>query len=183
MNNTENHFIKELDNSNEPRKNNSINKKIFGLVRDNVDQVRNVENPTVLSPKNKKRKKEGNFNTGRWQPEEHRRFIEALLKFGNEWKRVYRYVATRSRTQVRSHAQKFLAKMGKSYIGHLDVDQACNSLRSLKLSPLDDEQILNSIKVLYKLNSQKEKTESCINQPQKTNTTVVIVDDVLTYIP
>ena len=48
---------------------------------------------------------------GRWTKEEHSRFIEAIIKYGNDWKKVQRYVATRTSTQARSHAQKFLMKL------------------------------------------------------------------------
>lgn len=48
---------------------------------------------------------------GRWTKEEHTRFIEAIIKYGNDWKKVQRYVATRTSTQARSHAQKFLMKL------------------------------------------------------------------------
>jgi len=30
---------------------------------------------------------ETKFNTGRWHQDEHERFIEAILKYGNEWKK------------------------------------------------------------------------------------------------
>jgi len=60
--------------------------------------------------------KEGSYNCGRWQPDEHQRFVEAILKFGNEWKQVQKYVKTRSSSQARSHAQKFFYKLKKKLI-------------------------------------------------------------------
>ena len=66
----------------------------------------------------KKREHEIDFHNGRWTKEEHIRFVEAILKFGNEWKEVQDYVKTRSSTQARSHAQKYkkylIALIGKS---------------------------------------------------------------------
>jgi SHAQKYF class myb-like DNA-binding protein len=56
------------------------------------------------------------FNNGRWNEEEHRKFIEAILLYGNEWKRVQQYIKTRSSTQARSHAQKFFIRL-KSKLG------------------------------------------------------------------
>ena len=50
---------------------------------------------------------------GRWTRDEHYRFLEALKHFGKEWKYVQQHVSTRSSTQVRSHAQKFFAKLEK----------------------------------------------------------------------
>lgn len=48
---------------------------------------------------------------GRWSAEEHNRFIEAIIKYGNDWRKVQRHVSTRTSTQARSHAQKFLMKL------------------------------------------------------------------------
>ncbi len=53
-------------------------------------------------------------SNGRWTKEEHNRFIEAIIKFGNDWKKVQKYVSTRTSTQARSHAQKFLLKLRNS---------------------------------------------------------------------
>ena len=50
---------------------------------------------------------------GRWTGDEHYRFLEALKHYGKEWKHVQQHVSTRSSTQVRSHAQKFFAKLDK----------------------------------------------------------------------
>ena len=51
------------------------------------------------------------LNNGRWNKEEQNRFAEAVLKFGNDWKKIQNYVFSRNITQVRSHAQKFLLKL------------------------------------------------------------------------
>jgi SHAQKYF class myb-like DNA-binding protein len=53
------------------------------------------------------------INTGRWTQDEHERFIEAILKYGNEWKKVERMVKTRTAIQSRSHAQKFFLRLKK----------------------------------------------------------------------
>lgn len=39
--------------------------------------------------------------------------MEALEKYGRDWKNVQKYVGTRSTTQTRSHAQKHFAKIDK----------------------------------------------------------------------
>ena len=53
------------------------------------------------------------YNTGRWNEEEHEKFIDGILEYGNEWKSVQRIVKTRSSTQARSHAQKFVLSIKK----------------------------------------------------------------------
>ena len=55
-------------------------------------------------------------NTGRWSQDENRKFIEALFIYGNEWKKVQKYIQTRTSTQSRSHAQKFFIYFRKKYI-------------------------------------------------------------------
>lgn len=80
----------------------------------------------------KRLSKEGNFNCGRWQPEEHQKFIEAIMKYGNEWKMVQKHVGSRSSTQARSHAQKFFVKMKSlTNLTEFDVDLSGNSIQNL----------------------------------------------------
>ena len=55
-----------------------------------------------------------NFNNGRWTEEEHKKFLEGILEYGNEWKKVQKIIKTRSSTQARSHAQKFFLKIKKN---------------------------------------------------------------------
>ncbi len=53
------------------------------------------------------------FHTGRWTEEEHKKFIEGILEYGNEWKKVQQIIKTRSSTQARSHAQNFFLRVKK----------------------------------------------------------------------
>ena len=52
---------------------------------------------------------------GRWTNEEHIRFLKGCLLYGNNWKKVENYVKSRTSSQIRSHAQKFLIKLNKKY--------------------------------------------------------------------
>ena len=54
------------------------------------------------------------YNTGRWSEEEHHKFLEGILEYGNEWKKVQNLIGTRSSTQARSHAQKFFLRIKKA---------------------------------------------------------------------
>lgn len=53
------------------------------------------------------------FNNGRWSDEEHFKFIEGIIEFGNDWKKVQKVIKTRSISQARSHAQKFFCQIKK----------------------------------------------------------------------
>lgn len=61
--------------------------------------------------------RDGNVNHsirgGRWSADEHERFLEGFRIHGHKWKRVQQVVQTRSVTQVRTHAQKYLLKVAK----------------------------------------------------------------------
>ena len=138
-------------------------KVIFGLIREAVKgempKMKSKEGAKMKQCLTKRRKKEGVFNTGRWSGDEHQRFIEALLKYGNEWKSVQRHVGTRSSTQARSHAQKFFVKIGKTEISNLQLDFENNSLRSLNIlaNNLDANELSNAIKVLNKIATDKKR--------------------------
>lgn len=58
-----------------------------------------------------KKTKKDKSHEGRWTAAEHRRLLEALGKFGNQWKKVCEYIGTRNPCQARSHAQKHFAKI------------------------------------------------------------------------
>ena len=55
------------------------------------------------------------YLNGRWTYEEHIRFLKGCLLYGNNWKKVENYVKSRTSSQIRSHAQKFLIKLNKKY--------------------------------------------------------------------
>ena len=56
---------------------------------------------------------EGQEATGRWTEEEHELFLEALKKYGKEWKKIAGAVQTRTIVQTRTHAQ-YLHREGQS---------------------------------------------------------------------
>ena len=90
-----------------------------------------------------------NSSNGRWSQEEHDKFIEGIIKFGNDWKKVQKYVSTRSSTQARSHAQKFLLKLkNNKYLKKYNIDISLSwskLIQSLKNS-FNDEILLQILK-------------------------------------
>ena len=68
-----------------------------------------------------------NSNGGRWNKDEQYRFAEAVLLYGNEWKKIQSHVFSRNLTQVRSHAQKFLMKLKETnFYKNLNLDLNLN---------------------------------------------------------
>lgn len=53
----------------------------------------------------------------RWSEDEHEKFLEAIDRFGRNWKEIVSFVGTRSVSQVRSHAQKHFIRLEKKGLG------------------------------------------------------------------
>ena len=49
-------------------------------------------------------KKQPQAKTGRWMPDEHDRFLQAMRIYGKDWDAIEEYVGTRDSTHCRSHA-------------------------------------------------------------------------------
>lgn len=77
--------------------------------------------------------KNSKYSSGRWNLDEHKKFIEAIIKFGNDWKKVQKHIGTRSSSQARSHAQKFFIKLkqdqSKSKISNM-IDYSNSSIKA-----------------------------------------------------
>ncbi len=115
-------------------------------------------------------KNEDNYsgNNGRWAKNEHLRFLAGCLKYGNNWKKVETYVKTRTSTQIRSHAQKYLKKLEKKYFSK-------GSTQNTNLSPNDSytEEITNNNNLLKNKenqnNNEDKKKENSNNQETNNN--------------
>ena len=105
---------------------------------------------TLLQKKRLIDEETGN-SIGRWNKDEHKKFIEAIIKFGNNWKDVQKYIDTRTSTQARSHAQKYFEKMRKNR----------NYLKFFKPLNIDnsDNFTNRTITQLHKLYGNKSKNE------------------------
>ena len=52
-------------------------------------------------------------NEGRWSYYENIKFIKAFVNFGKNYKLIQKYICSRNKKQIRSHAQKFFKKFKK----------------------------------------------------------------------
>ena len=130
-------FIKS---NNSKHKNKNENKCLFNTNNNinnndnNNNNNNNFINTTINNNINKKSKRKSNSNikysSGRWKEDEHKRFVEAIIKFGNDWKQVQKYVKTRSSTQARSHAQKFFIKLKKAKNLDFNLDLSNSSIKN-----------------------------------------------------
>jgi hypothetical protein len=117
---------------------------------DSNAEKKSLKKNKEMKLKHRRLNREGNFNCGRWQPEEHERFIEAIMKYGNEWKSVQKHVGSRSSTQARSHAQKFFVKMKKANLLDINLDLSKNSIKTLHeiANSMNSDEYVNAIKAL-----------------------------------
>ena len=108
-----------------------------------------------------------NYSSGRWKSDEHQRFIDAIIRYGNNWRQVQKCVGTRTSTQTRSHAQKFFEKLKRSKIFKREkYDFSKNSLKILHdiMKNLPDKEFNQVLKALHSLsydrNHNNEKDEN-----------------------
>ena len=98
-----------------------------------IREIKTKSRKTILSSSSNiaSNSKEHNYEIGRWKLDEHKRFVEAIIKYGNDWKQVQKCVRTRSSTQARSHAQKFFIKIKKAKLLPFELDLSRNSIKML----------------------------------------------------
>lgn len=104
----------------------------------------------VKEMKNKNNNKFVNIvlKEGRWNNDEHLKFLEAIYNYNNNWKEVQKYIGTRTPNQVRSHAQKFILKLRTFKDPSLGVDFTEENFKNLK-------EIINKIKEIEENNQKK----------------------------
>ena len=146
--------IQEIKNIQNSTNNNQQNINILNI---------NQNNSTSLSSQEEEiNQKNEIFNNGRWTDEEHKKFIEGILEYGNEWKKVQKIIKTRSSTQARSHAQKFFLRIKKS-LGDINYDNNSNVDNNDMIRYIIETLSSDKNKENILTNEQKEKLINVIN--------------------
>ena len=122
----------------------------------------------------------GDSNNGRWGKEEQSLFAEAVLKYGNDWKKIQSHVSSRNITQVRSHAQKFLMKLKESEFlkdkgleKNLSWTKVMNFL-SMKLTHDELKNVLYSVEQTGLKKNNGRKAYKNLKKIKKNNTNMEI---------
>jgi SHAQKYF class myb-like DNA-binding protein len=153
---------KNQDSKNEAliENNNNLNNQLLSYENStNINMVddenmKNISNSnTPIKKQKSSNSKNSKYSSGRWEVDEHKKFIEAIIKYGNDWKEVQKYIGTRSSSQARSHAQKFFIKLkqeqGKSKISN-EIDYSNSSIKNFhdalqSLSPEKKQKIIKEL--------------------------------------
>ena len=148
--------IQKTESSNNTNNINSVN----NFNEENINELNNAN--LLNSNINNSLDNENNsqFHSGRWTEEEHQKFIDGILQYGNEWKKVQQIIRTRSSTQARSHAQKFflrVKKLIKNNGGNFNINEKD------KISENIIDNIIPNKKGETLTKSQKEKLLSAIS--------------------
>ena len=120
------------------------NKISIQIIESQINETNDSEN----------KQKDSNYNTGRWTEEEHKKFVEGILKYGNEWKKVQNVIKTRSSTQARSHAQKFFLRIKKDLNSYSQIN------KNISINSDENENDDNfSIKYFFEILNENEQNE------------------------
>ena len=122
--------------------------------------ITNSNNQIIQNNKKNEIKKSSN---GRWSKEEHNKFIEGIIKYGNDWKKIQKYIPSRTNTQARSHAQKFLMKLKNTdYFKNNNIDHNLSWSKTIQLikNSLSEDDfgfVLKNASNCNKYNEKKKK--------------------------
>ena len=110
---------------------------------------------------------------GRWVKEEHDKFLQGLKLYGKDWKNIQTLVETRTAAQVRSHAQKYFAKIQTSNIeespskSYIDTQTSSSANTPCKIK--DKEEVHNVFNIIHKekkrkFNNDKEDSTEVLSE-------------------
>ena len=101
-----------------------LGKKIIRFEIRKKDDYSKIIQPTQIIEKK--------LNIGRWSYDEQIKFIDALSKYGTNWKQINKVINTRSLPQIRSHAQKFFNRLKLCKNEELGIDFTKNEIKNIK---------------------------------------------------
>lgn len=152
----------------------NINKIIIKENEKNVFSIKDIlTNIKTFNKNNHKEKIEikAFLNEGRWSNEEHIKFIEALVKYGKNWKNIKKYIGTRTTTQARSHAQKFLLKLKMFKDDNSPFDFNSNNIKNLSnvIEEIKRKKNNNEDEEQYLINTLINLSETITRENQEFN--------------
>ena len=105
----------KTESFNENRCNNYLGRKRKLAFKDKMHLFKTQR---IITPNNINNKE------GRWSYAEQIKFIEGLVIYGKKWIHLEKYINTRTASQIRSHAQKFVRKLKSNEKFNLVFDKA-----------------------------------------------------------
>eukprot|EP00826_Nyctotherus_ovalis_P065589 TRINITY_DN9644_c0_g1_i2.p1 TRINITY_DN9644_c0_g1~~TRINITY_DN9644_c0_g1_i2.p1 ORF type:complete len:166 (-),score=4.95 TRINITY_DN9644_c0_g1_i2:154-651(-) len=125
-----------------------IPKLLVPLIKEDESNRGSSDNSSPLTKTIKKcNLKENDIRFGRWDTEEHERFLQAMEKYGNIWRLVREHVGTRTEDQIRSHAQKYYESL------------LSNEVKRIKKNPGGETPIFAVVRVYYCTNGISRKPQ------------------------
>lgn len=127
-------------------------------------------------------------NNGKWTYEEHKKFIEGLYIYNCKWKKIKKYILTRTSNQLRSHAQKFYLRLKEFKDDSLGLDFTLNSIKNLDdiITIVKKKELLsnNKGKLLFILSEKlqfgkkikKKKMMSLLSKDNSKNKNDIIIE-------
>lgn len=127
-------------------------------------------------------------NNGKWTYEEHKKYIEALYIYNCNWKKIKKYILTRTSNQLRSHAQKFYLRLKEFKDDSLGLDFTLNSIKNLDdiITIVKKKELLsnNKGKLLFILSEKlqfgkkikKKKMMSLLSKDNSKNKNDIIIE-------
>ena len=100
------------------------------LLTQQLQTTKNENEKQETKLENQNEIEDNNSQNGRWDKNEHLRFLSGCLQYGNNWKKVETCVKTRTSTQIRSHAQKYIKKLEKKYYPNSNTITTQNTNKS-----------------------------------------------------
>ena len=119
-----------------------------------------------------KENKINDLSEGRWTKVEHKRFIEGIILYGNDWKKIQKHIKTRTSTQARSHAQKFLMKIKRSHLfQNKNIDSNLSWAKTIQCikKKFTQEELLEILETVSQKTKKKNNNNNQVDIEVSTN--------------